>query len=235
VAAARGDLVAVFDADDLMEPDKLAAAAAVFGAHPEVDFLFTDFREIDEQGRVLTGSFLAPYRDFRASLSPGEPALMSGRDAYHHLLRGNFVGTSSVICRRELFDRVGGFDEEMLNSDDVDMWRRIAYSGATFAFLDRVLHSYRKVSGGITGRAAARRLPAVLRGLNKQLALDLTPEERADLQKRIHDLELEYAYGLCNARQYGESLDLYRRLLGRRVTGAGVKGLVRTCLRRVLS
>lgn len=237
IDAAEGDLVAFFDSDDLMEPDKLAAAAEAFLAHPEIDFLFSNFRVIDESDRLLDGDFLGSYTGFREHLQPtGRPdlCLLPGRTAYSLLLLSNFIGTSSVVCRRGLFDQVGGFDEEMLNGDDIDMWRRIAWSGATFAYLDQVLHSYRKVAGGITGRGAARRLPAVLRGLRKQLDLELTNEERRHLQRRIHDIDLDYAYGLCEAKRFGESIEVYRDALGRRVTPAACKGLVRTLVRRFL-
>lgn len=234
IEAARGELICFFDADDLMDPDKLALAVDVFARLPEVDFVFTGFREIDEAGATLNDDFLAEYKDFRAHLESTDHRdahLLAGRTAYSLLLRANFIGTSSVVCRRDLFDRVGPFDEEMLNSDDIDMWRRIAYSGATFAFIDRVLHSYRKVAGGVTGRGAARRLPSVLRGLRKQLDLELTAEERAGVQRRIHAIELDYAYGLCNSKRFEESLKVYRGALGERVTATAVKGLIRALVR----
>lgn len=230
VEAARGELIAFFDADDLMEPDKLSVAAEAFGTSPEIDFVFSSFREIDEKGRVLKEDFLAGYTEFRRHLEPGDPPRLPGRTAYGLLLRANYVGTSSVVCRRELLDRVGSFDEEMLNADDIDMWRRMAWSGATFAFLDRVLHSYRKVPGGVTGRGAAHRLPAVLRGLRKQLDLDLTESERAGVTKRLHDFELQFAYGLCEAGRIDESRKLYLRLLRERFSWPGLKGWLRTWL-----
>lgn len=235
VNAATGDYVAFFDSDDLMEPGKLASAASVLRDYPQVDFTFTNFREIDETGRVVTPDFLSDYRNFRQDLDFHAGPLLGffpGRTAYFHLLAANFVGTSSVVCRRSVFDTVGLFDESMLNSDDVDMWRRIAYSGSHFAFIDEVLHSYRNRSDGVTARGTVRRIPHVLHGLRKQLDLDLTPVEEASMQRRINKVLLEFGHGLCCEGNYDQARRVFSEALSQRLSWRGGKGLAKAILRR---
>jgi len=234
IARATGDYIAFFDSDDLMDSEKLAAAAAVLQAHPEVDFTFTNFREIDEHDAVLTPDFLAAYQNFRrVTTFPEGPDVgyLTGREAYSELLAANFVGTSSVICRRNVFTRVGPFDETMLNADDVDMWRRIAYAGSGFAFINRVLHSYRKREGGVTMRGAARRLPAVLKSMRKQLDLDLSPGERQLVSGRINEVLVGYGHGLCAEGNFGEAGKIFREALGQQVSPGAVKGLLKATFR----
>lgn len=170
---ARGDLVALFDSDDLMAPDKLSASAKVLEEIPAADLLFTDFQVIDAGGEVLQPRFLADYRSFRKALRPTGLAgvgLISGEDLIVELLRANFIGTSGVVARREALAAAGGFDEVLLNADDRDMWFRLAGNGRTFAFLDRALHSYRRLPGGVTARGG-RRLPASVRVIERQRPL----------------------------------------------------------------
>jgi glycosyltransferase involved in cell wall biosynthesis len=230
----RGDFIAFFDSDDLMDLEKLTSAAKVLQAHPDVDFTFSNFRSIDETSHILNADFLADYTNFRRNLKslPGSnTGFLPGRVAFSELLKANFVGTSSVVCRRKIFDKVGLFDETMLNADDVDMWRRIAYAGFGFAFIDQILHSYRKRGGGVSDRGGARRLPAILASLRKQLALDLSPEERLLLERRIHAILLGFGDELCAVGQFNQAEKVFREALNQRFTLQGCKGLLKVALR----
>ncbi len=51
-AAARGDILCVLDADDVYEPEKVAATVEGFRAHPEAGFLIHNVVVIDGEGRV---------------------------------------------------------------------------------------------------------------------------------------------------------------------------------------
>ncbi len=235
ITAAQGKYISFFDSDDLMEPEKLSISLSVLEQNPQVDFIFSNFREIDEFDKVLNEDFLLPYTSFRRAIevpTGGGLNFIPGRQAFTELLQTNFVGTSSVVCKRDLFDKVGSFDEKMLNADDVDMWRRIAYSGSGFAFVDKVLHSYRKRPGGVTARGSVRRLPAVLASLNKQRDLDLTGAERKKLEERIHGLSLGYGNALCGESRFEEAGVVFREALGKKFSFLGLKGLLKVALRK---
>src|SRR5207253_60604 len=53
---AQGDYVAFLDADDRFLPDKIARQAAVLDARPDVGLVYSGWRFIDEDGRVLPGA-----------------------------------------------------------------------------------------------------------------------------------------------------------------------------------
>ena len=229
---AGGELVAFFDSDDLMLPGKLSAQAGVFAARPEVDFVCTDFRQIDDTGAVLTERFLADYRGFRRRFRSTERPdvhLLDGADAFHALIRANFVGTSSVMARRDKLQACGGFDETLRNGDDIDMWLKLARAGSAFAFIDRPYHAYRKVAGGISA-SGWRRLPSAMRVRERQRPHVTDADTLAVLDRAIHRMQLGYAWGLRDEGRYTEALPHYREAIAQRWTWDGFKGLMITRL-----
>ncbi|MBI3299551.1 MAG: glycosyltransferase [Elusimicrobia bacterium] len=111
---ARGKLVAFLDADDVWLPGKLKAQAARFAARPGLATCFTGTVAFDEATGRET---LLAYR-----LSPDLVADL--------LLHCTIIGNSStVMVRREVFERVGGFDPALSNCADWDMWIRLAGAG----------------------------------------------------------------------------------------------------------
>lgn len=236
VKNSKGKFVAFFDSDDLMEPDKLSCAMEVFAAHPEVDFVSSNFRSINVENEVLKDDYLAEYSVFRKDLKPtNQPGvgLMDGESAFRHLLRSNFVGTSSVVCRRDRLMAAGPFIEEMKNSDDVEMWRRLAHQGCTFAFVDRVLHSYRITPDGISARGAGR-FPAMIMGLESHLPNCSRQEDRDYIQDQVRHLHFGRAWVLRRAGQYPEAIEAYRTGLNIGWNLGGFVGLIRTWMLALL-
>jgi glycosyltransferase involved in cell wall biosynthesis len=110
VAVSRGELLAFLDSDDTWLPGKLAAQVAVFTADPQVAFCHT------QEVWVRNGRRMRPHPKHR------KPAGI----AFAPSLRLCLVGASTVILRRTLFDRVGGFAEDLPACEDYDLWLRIA-------------------------------------------------------------------------------------------------------------
>lgn len=113
IDAARGELVAFLDADDWWLPGKLGCQVALMRDQPDLGFSSTAARVEDPGGNFLNiwacahweGSFLVHL--FR------NPADVAGSG-------------STVIVRRPLFERTGGFDETLRSLEDIDMWMRLA-------------------------------------------------------------------------------------------------------------
>lgn len=96
---ARGELVAPLDADDLWHPLKLAHQAEVLSAErTDIGFVYCAFRKINLRGEVIGNGSV--YR-------------VRGRVLHRHLLV-NFVGNgSSILARRDLVQRCGGYDPSL--------------------------------------------------------------------------------------------------------------------------
>jgi glycosyltransferase involved in cell wall biosynthesis len=107
---ARADLIARLDADDLALPERIAVQRAFLAAHPEVGLLGTAAREVDEAG--------AAVREVRP---PADDVAIR-----RALIRANPFVHSSVMARRDVVARAGGYDERLAVAQDYDLWMRLA-------------------------------------------------------------------------------------------------------------
>ena len=107
---ARAELVARLDADDVALPERFARQRAYLAAHPEVGVLGTAAREVDPAGALVR--LVQP--------PPDDAALRRA------LIRANPIVHSSVMLRRELLARAGGYDEALAVAQDYELWMRLA-------------------------------------------------------------------------------------------------------------
>jgi glycosyltransferase involved in cell wall biosynthesis len=115
LAVARGGWVGLLDQDDVWLPGKLEAQIALADADPRANLLFTNYRTWD--GTSTTGT-----RYTRPSKFPeGDVAV--------GLARGCLFQASTVMVPRALALSFGGFDPELRNAGDWDLWLRIAERG----------------------------------------------------------------------------------------------------------
>lgn len=134
IAAARGPYLARMDADDICLPDRFAAQVAYLDAHPDIAVLGTDWLTIDDAGR--------PFRYFHI------PRTHEELDARH--LRGHCtIMHPTVMMRRDVVARAGGYDERFRSAQDLDLWLRLGERGK-IANLPRVLLEYRVHANSIS-------------------------------------------------------------------------------------
>ena len=151
IGRARAPYVSLLDSDDLLKPDKLAASVAVLDRCPSAGFAFGDFEKIDADGNVFETSASYAYPKFRGLESEpagGDWRLIPQAALARGLLYENFIGTSGVVIRKSLVVTLGGFDETLANSNDRDLWFRLAHRcGAVYS--PTIGHSYRVHSASI--------------------------------------------------------------------------------------
>ena len=213
IANSISEYVAIFDSDDLMVEDKLAVSVAALDACPEAGFLISDFGRVDEQGAHTVESYLKSYEHFQRVVA-AQPKLdgfvcLPPRPMFDLLCRDNYVGTSSVVIRRSVLERIGGFDESLRNCDDRDMWFRLTREfGAVY--IPRTLHYYRKRDGNISSRGPDINTEAKITVLARQLENPLSKENRRQLRERIAENHVWRAY---HQREQGERLESARSFL----------------------
>ncbi len=110
IRAAQGDLLAFLDSDDLWHPQKLSRQVAFFDRRPEASICQT------EEVWIRRGVRVNPRRRHRKP---------SG-DIFKASLALCLVSPSAVMLRRDLFDTVGLFDEQLPACEDYDLWLRIS-------------------------------------------------------------------------------------------------------------
>jgi hypothetical protein len=114
--AASHALIAFLDSDDCFLPGKLGLQ--VQRMHDQPDYLISHTAE----KWLRRGVHLNQKKRHRKV----------GGDIFARSLELCVVGMSTVIARRELFDKVGLFDEDLPCCEDYDLWLR---AGAKFPFL----------------------------------------------------------------------------------------------------
>jgi glycosyltransferase involved in cell wall biosynthesis len=107
---ARAPLLARLDADDMAMPDRLARQRRFLDAHPGIGLLGTGAIEIDAAGRVV-GRVTPPADDVAIRRA---------------LIRRNPFVHSSVVMRREMLERAGGYDASLPVGQDYDLWMRLS-------------------------------------------------------------------------------------------------------------
>ncbi|MCS6927229.1 MAG: glycosyltransferase, partial [Candidatus Binatia bacterium] len=154
VTTAQGSYIAFLDDDDEWLPEKLALQVHLLENSPRtVGGVYTGRLTLDGKSKKVT-SVLRPTKK---------------GDLLQTLLReGNCITLSSVLLRKECFEKVGLFDEQTGYSSDYDMWIRI--SGAYhFECIAEPLVKYT-----VHRESLSRDLSRVLRGneavLNKHKA-----------------------------------------------------------------
>ena len=139
---ARGEFVAVNDADDISLPTRLERQVQYLRAHPNCVAVGSRMRFIDPRGKEVCEYFT------QTSHAEIEKVHLAGL--------GSAMGHSSVMMRREAALRVGGYREEFPVAEDLDLWLRLAEIGE-LANLPDVLVTYQLHEASISHQRDGRR------------------------------------------------------------------------------
>lgn len=156
--AARADLVARMDADDVCVPHRLERQVALLDAHPEAVLVGSVFNMIDARGRQIREENLHALSVQRAI-----PPILH----------------PSIMYRRASFEQVGGYREGTDYCEDGDLYSRLAVLGDFLVSTDPLL-SYRL--SGISARLNDDRA-TVERGL-RSLSAEGLPGENDPIAPR---------------------------------------------------
>src|SRR5262245_7131825 len=122
------EYIAFLDDDDEWLPEKLKIQTCLLDNSPlEVGGVCTGYFTIEKSGRIL---------------STVNPEMID-------LSKGNPISTSSILLRRECFEKCGMFDESMLACSDYDMWIRMSKK-FSFKIIENILIKYYINENGLT-------------------------------------------------------------------------------------
>ena len=129
MALSSGDLIAFLDADDWYLPDHLSHLTQRLVGHAELGLVVCGWRRVDQEGKALADVepwHWVPRLDMNAWL----------------LWKPVFPG--AMMVRREWLQSIGGFDESLDISSDVDLMLRLALAGCQADWVREVSVCYRQ-------------------------------------------------------------------------------------------
>ena len=130
LALAKGDYIAFLDGDDLWAEDKLEKQIA-FMEKNNVMFSYTDYELIDEHDQSLGVYYTGPRKV-----------------TYRKFLHIDYVGTSTVVYKREIYPDLKIPDDIFKRNDDA-LWLLLSKKETCFR-MPGIYSKYRRVSGSIS-------------------------------------------------------------------------------------
>ena len=132
ILEAKGEYIAFLDADDLWDKEYLAEQVKLIYDFPDAAMWGINFAETNN-GQLVR------------KLATGLPEGYRGYVDNYFQIKGrhsDLFCSSSVVIRKDVFDKVGLFDERIKYAEDTDMWWRIIATHKV-AFYDRYMVFYR--------------------------------------------------------------------------------------------
>jgi glycosyltransferase involved in cell wall biosynthesis len=106
-ARAKGRIFAWLNSDDLLSPSAVSIAAHFLNSEPDVGLVYGDRVEIDAKGNVI-GVLRCP---------PHDPGIFR---------KDVTLPQETAFFRREVYEAVGGLDEDLHFAMDLDLWCKMA-------------------------------------------------------------------------------------------------------------
>jgi len=158
IHATQAPLIALLDGDDLLRPTYLATMTGLLEADPTLRLATCNAR--------LFGA--VPHERSCIEQIQGKTDGLHGTLA--DVLDRSFNVYIGTTFRRADFDRIGGFDTSMAQSEDFDLWVRLMMLGGRARYVDQILGDYR-VRPGSASANSGRMLLGNIRVYEKAAAI----------------------------------------------------------------
>lgn len=209
---ARGELIAFQDSDDLWKPEKLARQVQMLQAEPSVPCCLCNVLIRVSDGKPLTAfdySWIHPDRPEGIWLNVFE------------VLSTRFVlFNQAAMIRRDAFERLGGFNQDLRYLEDYDLPLRLALEGP-WAMINDALVLYSEGTAGSFSQQALRDL-IVLKQCELRIfeqLRELTAEYSNQRALRFLERRLKAVRRQLSATRLKDSKSMLGRLAGNVLAG----------------
>ena len=159
VDVSNGDLIARLDSDDVMLPERLSLQTEAFLKDPELVVVGSQVKFISSSDELI-GQSVYPVTD---------------DDLRFHFLYRNPIAHPSVVFKRDVFLKVGGYRQFSEGAEDYDLWIRMSQHGS-ICNLRKSLTCYRRSSYQVTAKNHGKQiyLDSIVRIENQDQILSST-------------------------------------------------------------
>jgi glycosyltransferase involved in cell wall biosynthesis len=152
ISAATEPWIALADADDLWEPNKIELQWRSLERAPTAAFSFCDYSQFNEKGVINACVIYEVHRHFRHVLRTSldqHSSLCDGVSLGAALLVQNVVCHSSILVRKEAVIALGGYDTTLLAAEDYEFLMRLTRDHVG-TYVDLPLVHYRRHATAMT-------------------------------------------------------------------------------------
>lgn len=168
--SARGKYIARMDSDDISLKERLQRQVDFLGKHPEIGVLGSGAEIIDDDGNTTS--------TFSPSTSP---AVIRWR-----LLFGNCMLHSTVMFRKNIVLKAGGYPSDCFIAQDYDLWSRLMFN-TDISQLPDILVRYRQNANAISIKNYDKQAETSIRVVQKNLTSFFGIELSFDIVKALCD------------------------------------------------
>lgn len=173
IQASTGEYLVFLDADDRLLPNHLQANLKAFQEHPDAGFVCGDYRFFGAEGT---------WHVHDCHPSP---------DHYATLLRRNFIGPPHVVMfKRQIIEKIGGFREDVVPSEDQELFLRIARAYSIYCHHE-VIAEYRR-----HGTQASQKFDIMLKSSVTALRLQRDHINRNPMYREAYKSGIQFRQGL---------------------------------------
>jgi glycosyltransferase involved in cell wall biosynthesis len=191
---ARGELIALLDADDLFLPDKLKEQVAVFDSQPTIGIVHSGFRAIDQNNKAIAD--IEWWKD------------LPNLDVKTWILYKPVL-PSAMMFRRQWFDRCGGFDRRFFAVEDVGVTLKMVSQGCQAAWLPQITCCYRIHDRSASKSKTLKQMQAILEMLDCFFAQINLPESIRCLQNQSYYFSLVWMAWSCYQNGFPKEMAAY--------------------------
>ena len=183
-----GDYIIDFALDDVMKPDFIQKSISKFEtSSSQTGVVFSNAEYINNEGRIIGNHNQILFEKGMLKSIPAG-------DVFEWILRRYFICTPTMMIKKEVFERLGGYDET-LAYEDFDFWVRSSRHWE-YAYFDDVLIQKRKLADSMSNQRHRfqfnEQMNSTFRVCEKAFHLVKTKAERKALIERLN-----YEYRQC--------------------------------------
>ena len=138
IKIAKGEYIALLDADDLFLPEKIEQQVNFLETHLDCGVCYCKiYNFFDNRPDELFYNPVPNYSGF----------------IFDKLLKHSVVNPLAAVLRKEYLDKYGGFKDDWRRCDEQYLWLKLAFNKVKFCYLDEVLAYYRVNKNSLSNQA----------------------------------------------------------------------------------